>query len=184
MLKYFEGTSTVYDALTYAFLICLAISINCVIHHPFFLYANMTGLRMRVSLAGLVYKKSFRLNTIGMDNSASGQLTNIISTDCARVESCILFSPYIFIAPVELVVVVCLLVNVVHWSMLTGLLVIALALPFQSLLGKVFDNLRRTTSRNCDKRINLLNEVLSGIKIIKMYCWEEPFKKMVESLRK
>jgi ATP-binding cassette subfamily C (CFTR/MRP) protein 4 len=42
---------------------------------------------------------------------------------------------------------------------------------------------RRQTSKKCDKRIDLLNEIFNGIKIIKMYCWEEPFKKLVECLR-
>jgi ATP-binding cassette subfamily C (CFTR/MRP) protein 4 len=184
MLKYFEGTVDIWYALKYAFLICFSITINCIVHHPFFLYANMTGLKMRVSLAGLVYKKAFRLNTKGLDNNSSGQLMNIISADCSRIESCILFCPYIFIAPIELLIVIGILVNVVHWSMLAGLFIIFLSLPIQSVLGKVFDHLRRTTSAKCDKRINLLNEILNGIKIIKMYCWEEPFKKTVEHLRR
>jgi ATP-binding cassette subfamily C (CFTR/MRP) protein 4 len=184
MLKYFEGSVDVTYALKYASLICLSITINCIVHHPFFLYANMTGLRMRVSLAGLVYKKAFRLNMMGMDNNSSGQLMNIVSTDCSRIESCILFCPYVFIAPIELLIVIGVLVNVVHWSMLAGLIIIFVSLPVQSVLGKGFDHLRRTTSDKCDERINLLNEILNGIKIIKMYCWEEPFKRMVENLRK
>ena len=43
---------------------------------------------------------------------------------------------------------------------------------------------RRIASKKSDKRINLISEIFSGIKIIKMYCWEEPFDKIVEVLRK
>ena len=43
---------------------------------------------------------------------------------------------------------------------------------------------RRTTSKKSDKRINLLNEIFHGIKIIKMYCWENSFELMIEKLRK
>ena len=35
-----------------------------------------------------------------------------------------------------------------------------------------------------DKRIQLTSEILNGIKIVKMYCWEEPFKKIIDKLRK
>jgi len=43
---------------------------------------------------------------------------------------------------------------------------------------------RRIASKKCDRRINLLNEVLNSIKIIKMYCWERPFKQIIEDIRK
>ena len=34
-----------------------------------------------------------------------------------------------------------------------------------------------------DKRIKKLNEILSGIKVIKMYAWEIPFGKLVGDIR-
>ena len=34
-----------------------------------------------------------------------------------------------------------------------------------------------------DKRIKKLNEILSGIKVIKMYAWEIPFGKLVADIR-
>lgn len=40
------------------------------------------------------------------------------------------------------------------------------------------------TAKVTDERINLTTEVLNGIKIIKMYCWENPFKKMIDKFRK
>ena len=30
----------------------------------------------------------------------------------------------------------------------------------------------------------MLEELFNGIKIIKMYCWEEPYSRMVELMRK
>lgn len=35
-----------------------------------------------------------------------------------------------------------------------------------------------------DKRIKLLNEILSGIKVIKMYGWEHSFIKQTQDYRK
>jgi hypothetical protein len=43
---------------------------------------------------------------------------------------------------------------------------------------------RRIAAKKCDRRIGLLSEVLNGIKIIKMYCWETPFKQIIENIRK
>lgn len=34
-----------------------------------------------------------------------------------------------------------------------------------------------------DLRIKVLNEVLSGIKVIKFYAWENPFKELIMKIR-
>ena len=34
-----------------------------------------------------------------------------------------------------------------------------------------------------DKRVKLVNELITGIRIVKFYAWEKPFKKMIESVR-
>ena len=54
---------------------------------------------------------------------------------------------------------------------LTGLGFLVLLIPTQSFIGKINDRLRRIVTKKCDKRINLLNEFLNGIKIIKLNCW-------------
>ena len=35
-----------------------------------------------------------------------------------------------------------------------------------------------------DARVKLMNEVLTGIRVIKYYCWEKPFKGKIHDLRK
>ena len=37
--------------------------------------------------------------------------------------------------------------------------------------------------KNKDERVKLVNEVLSGIKILKLYAWEEAFKKKIDDIR-
>ena len=46
----------------------------------------------------------------------------------------------------------------------------------QPIRGKVL----KTT----DARVKLMNEVLTGIRVIKYYCWEKPFKGKVHDIRK
>ena len=35
-----------------------------------------------------------------------------------------------------------------------------------------------------DSRVKVMNEVITGIRVIKMYAWEHAFKKMVDEIRK
>lgn len=44
--------------------------------------------------------------------------------------------------------------------------------------------LRSKSAALADKRIRIMNEVLSGIRIIKMYAWEKPFAALVTEVRR
>ena len=51
-------------------------------------------------------------------------------------------------------------------------------------VGKQFGRLRVETASKTDRRIRLMNEIVNGIKVIKMYCWEKPFSLLVDEARK
>lgn len=44
-------------------------------------------------------------------------------------------------------------------------------------------NKRQKVALKCDKRISILSEIIDVIKVIKMYCWENMFQKVVEDIR-
>lgn len=43
---------------------------------------------------------------------------------------------------------------------------------------------RNQTATLTDSRIHTMNEVVSGIRIIKMYAWEKPFAALVSEVRR
>ena len=48
----------------------------------------------------------------------------------------------------------------------------------------MFSRLRMSTALRTDQRIRTMNEILSGMRIIKMYTWENPFAKLIERCRR
>ena len=55
--------------------------------------------------------------------------------------------------------------------------------PLQSWIGKQFSKLRSEPAIKTDERIRIMNEIIQGIKVIKMYAWEFSFAKMLQEAR-
>ena len=56
-------------------------------------------------------------------------------------------------------------------------------MPLQTWVGKQFGKLRVRTAGKTDRRIRLMNEIVNGMKVIKMYTWEKPFANLVHDSR-
>ena len=55
---------------------------------------------------------------------------------------------------------------------------------FLSTLPPLSLSLRFKAAQLTDKRVKVMNEVITGIRVIKMYAWEYAFKDLVDGIRK
>src|SRR5205814_335559 len=53
----------------------------------------------------------------------------------------------------------------------------------QATIGRLSNTFRKKTASISDKRIKKMSELISAMKIIKLYCWEGPFAKLVSDIR-
>ena len=67
--------------------------------------------------------------------------------------------------------------------MFEGAVLLCGSVPLQTWVGKQFGRLRVKTAGKTDRRIRLMNEIVNGMKVIKMYTWEKPFATLVHEAR-
>lgn len=61
---------------------------------------------------------------------------------------------------------------------------IVLIFHYTVCMGKMTAACRLQTARRTDRRVRIMNEIIQGIQIIKMYAWETSFAKVVDRIRK
>ena len=55
--------------------------------------------------------------------------------------------------------------------------------PVQFAIGKIIGELRGRTIKVTDERVGLMDEILSSIKLIKLYAWETAFANKTAEIR-
>ncbi len=55
--------------------------------------------------------------------------------------------------------------------------------PMYFLFSRLFGSFRAGAAKQSDERVKLMNEILSGMRVVKMYAWESPFSKAISDVR-
>jgi ABC-type multidrug transport system fused ATPase/permease subunit len=85
--------------------------------------------------------------------------------------------------PVQVVVAVILLYQILGWSSIAGISIMILLIPINYTISNKFSQIQKAIMATTDKRIHATNEVLTNIRIIKFFAWEERFGHMVGECR-
>ncbi|KAG0281918.1 hypothetical protein BGZ95_006425 [Linnemannia exigua] len=146
-------------------------------------YSMIKGLEVRSALASMVYRKVLRLSPGSRQLSTTGQILNHVSVDADNwPEGGVVLAMWISI-PLEIFFALYLLNKTLGWSAWIGLLTMMSMSPLQIWRVKVFNKLRQQMSELADERIRVMTEILSAIKVVKLYAWESPFLQRILFVR-
>ena len=68
-------------------------------------------------------------------------------------------------------------------SSLVGLALMVITIPIDAVIARVLKRLQIFNMKNKDERIKIMNEILEGVKVVKLYAWEPLFVKKVVEIR-
>eukprot|EP00743_Colponemidia_sp_Colp-15_P019369 GILK01024675.1.p1 GENE.GILK01024675.1~~GILK01024675.1.p1 ORF type:complete len:271 (-),score=32.76 GILK01024675.1:7-747(-) len=148
-----------------------------------FHYANRMAMHTFSSMVQLIYHKSLRLSNSGRRTQSIGKITNLMSVDSFRLMMLMTYVHFLWTSPTIVVVAMVLIIVQVGWVGCIGPAVFLLVVPLQKKLMSVLGNLRKQASTVADERIRVLNEFVTGIRIVKFYAWEFFVSRRVASIR-
>ncbi|KAG0299954.1 Multidrug resistance-associated protein 1 [Dissophora globulifera] len=144
----------------------------------------LIGVSTRSALISMIYRKSLRLSARSKNESTSGEIANLISQDAdSWWDAVVSLSLWISI-PVELMIAMWLLYNLLGWCMLAGIFTMLAMLPLQAWQARVYETMQAEKLRAMDQRVRLTTDVLASMKIIKLYGWSAAFLKRILNIRR
>ncbi|KAG0012631.1 hypothetical protein BGZ80_011617 [Entomortierella chlamydospora] len=155
-----------------------------------FLNAQLTaatvylGIEVRTALMSMIYRKALRLSNDAKQKSTAGEITNHMSVDAERWAMSLASIPTAVSVPIEVAIAVWMLYELIGWSIFIGLATVVIMLPVHAKLSTYFTTFRVAKMKAMDGRLRLVNEVLGGMKIVRLYNWEDSFKEKIGVVRR
>ncbi len=141
-----------------------------------------------------------------LGHTTIGQMVNLMSNDVNRFDLSVIYLHYLWVGPIQTLITAVILYYAIGLSCLAGLSILILFVQLQSKIllncislwnkfigvnfwlflgwmGREFSRLRMKTARRTDERLRTMNEIISGMRVIKLYTWEKPFGKLIELCR-
>lgn len=181
---YMQPDGNISEAYWYAGGVILCSALNVLTQHAFMLGQFHCGMKIRISLISIIYRKALRLSQTALGNTTAGQIVNLLSNDVGKFDSALIGMHQLWVGPLEIALVVFIIYQHIGIAAFAGVGFLIAFIPFQAYIGKKISTFRAKTAIRSDERIRLMNEIIQGIQVIKMYAWEKPFGKLVTSARK
>ena len=116
---------------------------------------------------------------------STGHVSDLVSNDVQRLEAdtvkLFLNIPFCIL---QLVMVSSLLLHFIGWQSTMGITLLCILLPCFGGLSYAGAALRLRTAAVSDLRISLISQVISGIRAIKSYAWEEEYQQKIRNVRR
>ncbi|XP_048240018.1 multidrug resistance-associated protein 1-like [Haliotis rufescens] len=162
----------------------VSVLVQAVTFHILNHYTIALGIRVRAALTSAIYRKALTMNNEAKKQANAGEIVNLMSVDVTRVQKYCEQIYWVWAAPEEIAVCLYLLYSTFGTAMFAGLAFLLLMIGLNVLVMARMSTLQARLMHIKDQRIRVVNEVLNGIKILKLYAWEESFRDKILRIRK
>ncbi|KAL4228773.1 hypothetical protein ACF0H5_011815 [Mactra antiquata] len=178
-----EGTVYTWKGYVFAASLFVISMMQSVFFHQNFHRCMTAGMRIKSALIAAVYRKALTMNSEAKKSSTVGEIVNLMSVDCQRLQDMTGYLWMLWSAPVQVILALVLLWQTLGPSVLAGLAIMVLLIPLNGFMAMKQRKYQITQMKFKDERIKLMSEVLNGIKVLKLYAWEPSFEQKVRDIR-
>jgi ABC-type multidrug transport system fused ATPase/permease subunit len=126
---------------------------------------------VRTAVSTLLFLKSLRISAAGRAKTSTGQVVNMMSNDTAQLQRFLQFAGMTLVAPIQIIISLVLIYGQVGNATWVGVGFMLFLAPINIVVFSVVSKMRLKVLKYSDLRVKMMNEILSGIRIIKFYAW-------------
>jgi ABC-type multidrug transport system fused ATPase/permease subunit len=185
LVKHFQGTAylSVGPLWTFVALIFLLPMLGSIAAARSNAMLAHVSVQFRNVLVTKIYRKALSLSPAARQRSSTGQIINMFSTDTKQLQMFLNFMNNVALAPFQIIVALALIYEQVGVATFVGLGFMFFMVPLNGLIFQKMTGIRKTKVKETDRRVKLMNEILSGIRVIKYYAWENAFTQKINIIR-
>ncbi|XP_065356725.1 multidrug resistance-associated protein 1 isoform X5 [Calliphora vicina] len=172
-----------WKGIFYAVLLFILAAVQTIILGQYFHRMFIVGLRIRTALINAIYRKALVISNATRKESTVGEIVNLMAVDAQRFMDLTTYLNMLWSAPLQIGLALYFLWQLLGPSVLAGLAVMIILIPVNGVIANRIKTYQIRQMKYKDERVKLMNEVLSGIKVLKLYAWEPSFEKQVLEIR-
>ncbi|VDO18714.1 unnamed protein product [Heligmosomoides polygyrus] len=150
-------------------------------HYYYLMYR--VGTRVQTCLTAAVYKKTLLLSSAARRTKTVGEIVNLMSIDIDRFQQISPQTMQYWSNPLQICLALFFLWHQVGVAVLSGVAVMLMLFPINFFITMLIRGCQVQQMYYKDERTKMVNEVLNGIKVIKLYAWEPPMERVITDLR-
>ncbi|XP_015175305.1 PREDICTED: multidrug resistance-associated protein 1 isoform X2 [Polistes dominula] len=184
LIRFVSGGEPLWKGYFYALLLLITATLQTLVLSQYFHRMFLVGLRIRTALITAIYRKAMRMSNSARKESTLGEIVNLMSVDAQRFMDLTAYINMIWSAPLQIILALSFLWEKLGPAVLAGLAVMIVLIPINALIANKVKTLQIRQMKDKDDRVKLMNEVLNGIKVLKLYAWEPSFEEQILHIRK
>jgi ABC-type multidrug transport system fused ATPase/permease subunit len=172
-----------YMGWVYCSCITLLILVYTNVRNYGYFQGYLFGGLMRQCCTQLLYEKTLRISSSVIHSGGeSGKIMSVISNFIERLDL-VGFTNFVWIGVLSTIGVIAALLVIVGPTALIGVLIILVIVPWQLWMNKQQIKLTQTTQKASAERLTKTAEIVEGIRVLKMYGWEEAYLRRISDIR-
>lgn len=182
-INFVTSDEPMWKGIIYAISLFLVAAVQTLLLGQYFNRMMLVGLRVRTALIAAIYRKSLVISNAARKESTVGEIVNLMAVDAQRFMDLTTYINMLWSAPLQIGLALFFLWGILGPSVLAGLGVMIILIPVNGYIANKIKILQIKQMKNRDERVKLMNEVLNGMKVLKLYAWEPSFEQQILNIR-
>ncbi|VDO27601.1 unnamed protein product [Onchocerca flexuosa] len=184
LLKFIlNGDHTSMEGIIYVMALFTCSELRSFLLNYYFHLMMRVGTKIQTTLTIAIYQKTLRLSNSARKAKTVGEIVNLMAIDVESFQLITLHIQQLWSCPFQITIVLIYLFSIIGVSAVCGLAVMILFLPLNAITSIIIKKWQTKQMNLKDERMKICNEILNGIKVVKLYAWEPAMEEIVEQIR-